>query len=45
MTKTQAARFLRTLIAATEPSPKEIIIKEIGNDTDEEQGFADSEAS
>lgn len=45
MTKTQAARFLRTLIAATDQSPKEIIIKEIGNDTDEEQGFADCEAS
>lgn len=45
MTKTQAARFLRTLIAAAEQCPKEIIIKEICNDTDEEQGFADSEAS
>jgi len=45
MTREQAARFLRTLIAATDPSPKEIIIKEICNDTDEEQGFADSEAS
>lgn len=45
MTKTQAARFLRTLIAAAEPSLKEIIIKEIVNDTDKEQGFADSEAS
>lgn len=45
MTKKQAARFLRTLIAAADQSPKEIIIKEIGNDTDEEQGFADCEAS